>query len=562
MRGPRTHYRVPMPAPLVSLRGVTKRYGGVTALDGVSFDVAAGSLHAVCGENGAGKSTLMKVLAGVVTDHGGEVLLRGEPVRFAATRDAEAAGVAIIHQELNLVGGLSAAANVFLGRERRTRLGLLDERAMRRGAADLFAELGADLDPAARVDTLRVGDAQLVEIARALAVRAETELRAETESRAETKSRAGGDGGRGSLLIMDEPTSALTGAEAERLFAVIGRLRAAGVTVLYISHKMDEVFRLADAVTVLRDGRHVCTVPLSDTTPREVIHRMVGREVELATADGTAGETAGHGEPGAAVLSVKNLSLPHEARPGRWRLRDVSLELRAGRVLGVAGLMGAGRTELLESLFGLRPAATGEVLLRGEPVRFDHPAGATAAGLALVPEDRKRAGLLGHLSVRANLTACTLGESTRAGLLSRRRERAAAAESVDRLGIRLGGGDVRRGLEANVLGLSGGNQQKCVLARWLRTNPDVLLLDDPTRGVDVGAKAELYRTVRGLCGRGMAILLTSSELPELFTLCDRLLVLCEGRVTAEFDRPAFDERAVMEAATGGARSRGVATPRR
>ena len=404
---------------------------------------------------------------------------------------------------------------------------------MRRDAANYFAELGADLDPAARVDTLRVGDAQLVEIARALAVRADAE-------------RSGGDADRGSLLIMDEPTSALTDAEAERLFAVIGRLRARGTTVLYISHKMDEVFRLADAVTVLRDGRHVWTGPRAGTTPREIIHHMVGRDVEPAAAGANADRV-----PGDTVLSVKNLALPHEARPGRWRLRGVSFDLRAGEVLGVAGLMGAGRTELLESLFGLRPAATGEILLRGEPVRFAHPAEATAAGLALVPEDRKRAGLLAHLSVRANLTACSLGGLTRGGLVSSRRERAAAAESVESLGIRLGTDDLRTGLEWHVPGLSGGNQQKCVLARWLRTDPSVLLLDDPTRGVDVGAKAELYGTIRELCGRGLAILVTSSELPELLTLCDRLLVLCEGRVTAEFPRERFDERAVMEAATGG-----------
>ena len=502
-----------MTAPLVSVRNVAKRYGGVVALAGVSFDVAAGAFHAVVGENGAGKSTLMKILAGVVTDYEGEVLLRGQPARFAGTRDAEAAGVGIVHQELNLVDELSAAANVFLGRELRTRLGLLDDRAMARRTAGLFAELECGVRPETPVRALRVGDRQLVEIAKSLSVNSD-------------------------LLILDEPTSALTESESARLFRVVARLRARGVTVLYISHKMDEVFAHADAVTVLRDGAHVATLPRAAATPKQVTHLMVGREIEAAHVG--PGRT-----PGAVVLEVENLSLPNpKGHARRWRLKDVSFALRRGEVLGVAGLMGAGRTELLESLFGVsaeRP--TGRVLLDGREVRFRHPREAVRAGLALVAEDRKRLGLFPQMTVRENVTVCTLGEQTTAGVVSAGRERRAAEASMRLLGVKADGP------EANVMSLSGGNQQKCVIARWLRTRPKALLLDDPTRGIDVGAKAEIYKVVDALCRDGLGIVVTSSELPELTTLCDRILVLCEGRVTGEFARGSFDEPAIMEAAT-------------
>ncbi len=502
-----------MTAPLISIRNVTKRFGGVVALNDVSFDVAPGAFHAIVGENGAGKSTLMKILSGVLTDYDGEVLLRGQPVRFAGTRDAETAGVSIIHQELNLVDELSAAANVFLGRERRGRFGLLDDRTMRRQAGALFAELECSIRPETPVRELRVGDQQLVEIAKALSINSD-------------------------VLIMDEPTSALTESEVERLFRVIARLRDKGVTVLYISHKMDEVFRLSDAVTVLRDGRHVTTLRRDEATPKQVTHLMVGREIETT-------HVAGDRTPGEVVLTVDGLSLPYPPGHARkWRLKDVSFELRRGEVLGIAGLMGAGRTELLESLFGVteqRPA--GRILLDGQPVDFRHPREAVQAGLALVTEDRKRLGLFPQLTVRDNITVCTLGETTQAGIVSSRAERRQASESVQMLGIKTDGTD------AGILSLSGGNQQKCIIARWLRTKPKVLLLDDPTRGIDVGAKAELYRVIDDLCRQNIGIIVTSSELPELLTLCDRILVLCEGRLTGEFQRGSFTEQAIMEAAT-------------
>jgi ABC-type sugar transport system ATPase subunit len=498
--------------PIISTRKVTKRFDGVAALGEVSLDITAGELHAVVGENGAGKSTLMKCLAGVITDYQGALLVRGQTVHFRGTTDAQRAGVGIIHQELNLVEQLSAAANIFLGRERLGRLGLLDDRAMERAAAELLAQLECHADPRAPVGQLRVGDQQLVEIAKALSLDAE-------------------------ILIMDEPTSALAETEVARLFRVIERLRSRGVTILYISHKMDEVFRLADRITVLRDGRLVRTVARGETTPREITHLMVGREIEETTL--AAART-----PGDVVLTVDQLSLAWPDHARRWRLRDVSFSLRRGEIVGLAGLMGAGRTELLECLFGASsPVPLGRIVLDGQAVAFAHPADAMRAGVALVTEDRKRLGLFANLDLAANITICTLADLTRAGLIRAGRERSVARQMADRLAIRAATVDASMG------SLSGGNQQKAIIGRWLLAQPKVLLLDDPTRGVDVGAKAELYRLMDELCAAGLGILLTSSELPELLTLCDRILVLCEGRLTGELARGEATEQRIMELAT-------------
>jgi ABC-type sugar transport system ATPase subunit len=499
-------------AALISIEHITKHFPGVVALDDVSFDIASGELHAIVGENGAGKSTLMKILAGVIPDFEGRLVLRGEPVQFTGTTDAEKAGVSIIHQELNLVEDLSAAANIFLGREMRTRLGFLDDRAMECAAGTLFTELECNVNPRQLVRELRVGDQQLVEIAKALSL--------ETE-----------------ILIMDEPTSALTEAEVARLSRVIARLRQRGVTMLYISHKMDEVFRLADRITILRDGRLVRTLPRTATTPREVTHLMVGREIESV-------HLGGGRQPGDVVLAVRSLSLPWTGHARAWRLRDISFELRRGEIVGIAGLMGAGRTELLECLFGSSPEPPrGSILLEGSEVRFGHPAEALLAGIGLVTEDRKRLGLFAQMTVGENIMMCTLRQAVSGGLLSRRREATLAGRVVEQLGVRTSG------IRAPVTSLSGGNQQKTIIGRWLLTRPKVLLLDDPTRGVDVGAKAELYRLMDRLCREGLGILVTSSELPELLTVCDRILVLCEGRLTAEFSRAEATEQRIMEAAT-------------
>ncbi|MCO6454014.1 MAG: sugar ABC transporter ATP-binding protein [Pirellulaceae bacterium] len=504
--------------PAIAIRHVSKRFSGVVALDDVSIDIMTGELHAICGENGAGKSTLMKILAGVITQYEGELRIRGMPRHFRDTRQAEEAGISIIHQELNLVDQLSAAANIFLGREMSGRGGWIHNRRMEQAAQQLLDELECPIDPRQPAGELRVGDQQLIEIAKALSLRSE-------------------------ILIMDEPTSALTEAEVERLFRVIGRLRKRGVTILYISHKMDEVFRLADRITVLRDGQLVKTLPRHETTRTEITHLMVGREIESVHFPEPR-------QPGDVVLEVQGLSRAWPGHARQWRLRDIHFQLHRGEVLGIAGLMGAGRTELLECLFG---AATdpleGRILLNGSLVLFRHPAEALAAGIGLVGEDRKRLGLFAQLSVRDNINVCTLHHTTTVGLLSGPRQRRQAEQSVERLAIKTAG------VEAPITSLSGGNQQKCILGRWLLTNPDVLLLDDPTRGVDVGAKAELYRLMDQLCRQGLGIILTSSELPELLAVCDRILVLSEGRQTAEFRRNEATEQKIMEAATarvGGA----------
>jgi ribose transport system ATP-binding protein len=498
--------------PRLEMRAITKHFGGVHALEGVTFAARAGEVHALCGENGAGKSTLMKILAGAIPEFDGQIVLDGAPVAFAGPRDAEDAGVRIIHQELNLVPDLTVAANIFLGREMTGKFGLVDNRAMERRARAMFERLGTPIDPRSRVGDLRIGDQQMVEIAKSLMFEA-------------------------SILIMDEPTSALSDAEVARLFRVIDDLRKAGTTVLYISHKMNEVFTLSDAVTVLRDGRFVASASRRETTPEQVVRWMVGREI------------AGlHFEPGRVAdrvtLDVRDLSLPSRPGSGRPSLNGLTFQARAGEVVGIAGLLGAGRTELLEALFGASAEPPrGTIVLDGQPARFRRPDQAIAAGVALVTEDRKTRGLFDQMTVAENITLASLGAMTGRGLVSRRAERSAVHQAIQDLSIKTAGG------RAAITSLSGGNQQKCIIARWLLTEPKLLLLDEPTRGIDVGAKAEIYALIRRLAGAGMAILMTSSELPELLTVCDRILVLCEGRLTAEFPRAEATEESIMHAAT-------------
>ncbi len=498
--------------PLLSIQQVTKRFPGVVALEDVWFNVQRGELHAIMGENGAGKSTLMKILSGVITEYEGAVLLRGQPTAFGGTRDAEAAGVSIIHQELNLVEQLSAAANIFLGREKRTRFGLIDNRGMQQAAATLLGLLECSIRPEQLVGELRVGDQQLIEIAKAISLEAE-------------------------ILIMDEPTSALTETEVARLYRVIDRLRARGVTILYISHKMDEVFRLADRITVLRDGKLVKSVDRAGVSRREITHLMVGRELEQTRlGDGRM--------PTETVLQVQNLCLAWPGHARQWRLKDINFSLRRGEILGFAGLMGAGRTELLETLFGARMEKhSGQIVLDGQPVAFSHPQQARRAGVALVTEDRKRLGLFSQMSVGKNITVCALSDAAPGGVINPSIEAQLARQSIQELGVKTSG------VEASITSLSGGNQQKAIIGRWLLTKPKVLLLDDPTRGIDVGAKAEIYRLLDRLCRQGLGIIVTSSELPELLTVCDRIIVLCEGRQSGEFARGEATEQNIMEAAT-------------
>jgi ribose transport system ATP-binding protein len=500
--------------PQLEMRHISKSFGGVRALSDVSFTARAGEVHAICGENGAGKSTLMKVLAGAITAYEGEIHLDGRPVRFSGPRQAEEIGIRIIYQELNLVPQLTVADNIFLGREKSLGgwFGWLDERAMETQTRRLFDRLGTPIAPGAKVGDLRIGDQQMVEIAKALAEGA-------------------------AILIMDEPTSALSDSEVARLFRVIADLRQAGTTVLYISHKMNEVFTLADRVTVLRDGQFVASAPRQATSPGQIVRWMVGREI-------AALQYEPHPIRGQPVLEVEDLSVPTPPSSGRPSLRDITFSVRAGEVLGVAGLLGAGRTELLEAIFGaslFHPA--GAIRLEGRPVRFTHPDQAITAGIAMVTEDRKTMGLFDRMTVAENITIRRLPELTMGPLVNPKAEDRAVAWSVKELAIKTAGGDLP------VTSLSGGNQQKCILARWLLIGPKVLLLDEPTRGIDVGAKSEIYGLIRRLAAQGRAIVMTSSELPELLAVSDRIIVLCEGRLTAEIPRAIATEEAIMHAAT-------------
>jgi ABC-type sugar transport system ATPase subunit len=496
----------------LQMSSITKRFGGVHALEGVDFFAKAGEVHSLCGENGAGKSTLMKILAGAITDYQGQIKLNGQPVAFHGPKAAEDAGVRIIHQELNLVPDLSVAANIFLGRELTSKFGLIDDRQMEYRARAMFDRLGAPIDPRARVGDLRIGDQQMVEIAKALMFDA-------------------------AILIMDEPTSAISDSEVARLFRVINDLRKSGTSIIYISHKMNEVFTLSDRVTVLRDGRFVATAERSATDATQVVRWMVGREI--------AGlHFSPHHSKDNVVLDVQSLCLRSRPGSGRPSLRDLSFNVRAGEIVGIAGLLGAGRTELLEALFGASAESPdGTIKLKGKPVRFSRPDQAIAARVALVTEDRKTLGLFDQMTVAENITMAQLADLTTIGLVDPRLEATAVAKSIADLSIKTAGG------RAAILSLSGGNQQKCIIARWLLTNPQLLLLDEPTRGIDVGAKAEIYALIRRLAENGMAILMTSSELPELLTVSDRILVLCEGRLTAELPREEATEENIMDAAT-------------
>jgi ribose transport system ATP-binding protein len=499
--------------PLLSARGIGKRFGGIVALSDVAFDMRRGEVHALMGENGAGKSTLMKILSGVYADYGGEIVLDGAPVRFANVRQAEAAGIAIIHQELNLVPELSVADNIFLGRERRIAGLIIDRKASREAARALLARLGIELDPDARVGGLRVGEQQLVEIAKALSLNAR-------------------------LLIMDEPTSALSPAECERLFKIVRQLTADGVAIVYISHRIDEVMHLADRVTVFRDGRHVLTLPIADLTQERFIAAMVGRELLAAHHEAPKASDA-------ILLSVRGLKLRKPSRHGmREVVRGVSFDLAAGEILGIGGLLGAGRTEILESLFGASGGQVeGDIFLDGVPVGIPSPREARRLGLAMVTEDRKTQGLHLAASITDNVALPLVSRLSRFGIRAFGREAELARDAVRSLGIRASGIGQAAGT------LSGGNQQKVVIGKWLATRPRILLLDEPTRGIDVGAKREIYDlTFRLAREEGLGIIVVSSELPELLLLSDRILVMSEGWQRGILAREEATEERFMQLA--------------
>jgi ribose transport system ATP-binding protein len=475
-------------APILEVRNIAKQYPGVRALDGVDFDVRAGEVHCLLGPNGAGKSTLIKCVSGAVAPTEGEILVGGEPLPTGSPSESMARGVGTIYQELDLVDDLTVAESVFLGHEPK-RAGILDREKMRRETAELLERLDhSNISPRQHVRTLRPAGQQIVSIARALSRRVR-------------------------LLIMDEPSAILDDHEIETLFGVVRRLTADGVGVIYISHRLDEVKRIGDRVTVLSDGRTVATALPADTPQDDLVEHMVGRKVEQLYPERQKGN-------GKVLLEVKGVARHPEIKPA-------SLEVRAGEVVGIGGLVGAGRTELLRLIYGLDPTDEGEVVLDGKKLPSGRPQAAIAAGLGLAPEDRKSQGLLLEWSLANNVTLADLGPYRRGGLLSPRAERKAAAEQLRALNTKPD--DPR----ARARELSGGNQQKVVLARWLMRHCKVLLFDEPTRGVDVGAKAEIYKLISELARSGRGVLVVSSELPELIGICSRILVMREGELVAE-----------------------------
>ena len=495
--------------PFLELQRIVKTYPGVTALENVDLQVSAGEVVGLIGENGAGKSTLMKVLGGVVAPDGGRIVVDGVAHEALSVTRSLAAGIAFVHQELNLFENLDVAANIFIGREPRWGgpLRLIDRRRIHAAVGPLLERLELDFAPGTPVAELSIAQRQMVEIAKALSLEAR-------------------------LIIMDEPTSSLTIAETERLLAVIAGLRAQGVAIVYISHRLGEVAACADRVVCLRDGHLAGTLDKGEIDHARMIRLMIGRDLKaLYTEPGRA--------PGAG-LRVENL------RTRAFPDRTVDLEVRRGEILGLAGLIGSGRTSLARTIFGIDPAAGGSITLDGEPLTIDAPRRAIGRGIYLVPEDRKRSGLVLEFPIRVNVTLADLEDHARYGLVSRRRETETAERERERLNIRT------PGVETEVVTLSGGNQQKVVLARWLAMRPAVVIFDEPTRGIDVGAKSEIYAILRELADAGVAILMISSDMEEVIGVSDRIVVMHEGRISGMLERERFSEENVLHLAVRSA----------
>jgi D-xylose transport system ATP-binding protein len=496
--------------PLLEMRNIVKTFPGVKALDGVSFNLRSGEIHALVGENGAGKSTLMKILGGVYSHYDGEIRINGKPQRFRDVHESQQAGVAVVFQELSLVPELTVGENIFLGREP-SRLGLVQWNQLYSEAGKLLAKLGVDIDPRTPAGQLGTGRQQLVEIGKALSHEAK-------------------------ILVLDEPTAALTDTEAESLFTILATLRSEGIGSIYISHRLKEVFRLSDRITVLRDGRTVGTEPTSQLNERQVITKMVGREVSQLFPDVDRQRSQ-------TIFEARHISA--EDRAGKVLVNDVSFSVARGEVLGIAGLMGAGRTELLMALFGVFPGrVTGEILIDNRPVKITSAADAIANGVGFVTEDRKRSGLVLNESVIANMTLASLARVSGQFFTNESREVAASSPLFQSLRVKANSLFTVAGT------LSGGNQQKVVLAKWLMNQTRILFLDEPTRGIDVGAKQEVYGIINQLAQSGLAVVMVSSELPEVLGLCDRILVLHQGQLTGEFAREEATPEAVMACATG------------
>lgn len=490
--------------PVLELADVQKAFGSVIALRSGTISVDAGSIHALVGENGAGKSTLVKIVAGLYQRDAGTFRLRGEDVDFTSTAQSKAAGVAVIYQEPTLFPDLSVTENIFMGRQPTGRFARIDRKAMRREVERLFTRLGVAIDPDRLAEGLSIADQQVIEIAKAVSLDA-------------------------SLLIMDEPTAALSGREVDRLFAIARSLRDEGRALIFISHRFDEVFALCDTITVMRDGAYIATGAIADTSVDEIVRQMVGREVtELFPK-----QPAEIGEP---LLEVDGLTTPGV-------FHDISFTVRSGEIVGLAGLVGAGRSEVARAIFGVDSYREGAVRMRGKPIPQGEPTAAMRAGIALVPEDRRKQGLVVESGVGRNITLAIRRELARFGLLTTAMENRAAEVWASRLEVKA------QALDTVAATLSGGNQQKVVLAKWLATKPEVLIIDEPTRGIDVGTKAEVHRLLSQLAGEGMGILMISSELPEVLGMADRVLVMREGRITAEIDRADATSENVMYAAT-------------
>ena len=493
-------------APILELEGICKTFPGVRALDQVRFDVNAGEVHALLGENGAGKSTLIKIVSGVYRPDSGTIHVDGQPVSFSNPREAQERGVSTIYQELSLYPELSVAENIFIGHAPRNSLRMVDWNAMYAGAREVLASLNIhDMDVRRKVGTMNVGNRQRVEIAKALSQKAR-------------------------ILIMDEPTAALTEADVERLFGIVRLLRERGVGIVYITHRLNEVFELANRVTVLRDGQYVGTKLVSETREADLISMMVGRTIDQMFPKLEA-------EIGAPVLEVRELS----RRPNP---RSVSMMVRAGEIVGLAGLVGSGRSELAQVIFGIAPAESGQILIEGKAVQIRNPGQAMNLGIAYVPEDRGTQGLIKQMRIRENVSLAVLRHLVHGIFIDNAGEKTLAEESIQQLNIRA------YSVNQVVNKLSGGNQQKVVLGKWLACKPQLLIMDEPTRGIDVGAKAEIHRMMSTLAQQGLAIIMISSELPEIMGMSDRILVMREGRLVAEFDRAEATQERIAAAMMG------------
>lgn len=483
---------------ILTLKNITKEFPGVKALDDVTINIERGTIHGLVGENGAGKSTLIKVLAGIYQPNKGEIILDGKPCRFNSPIEARRAGISVVHQEIKLAEPLSVAENMFLGNVQ-LKNGLVDWKGMRRRAREIVEDLGMDIDINAQVSSLTVAKKQIVEIMHAI----------------NNNSR---------ILIMDEPSAVLTDRELEVMFRIVKQLRDKGITIIYISHRLDEIFGLCSNVSVLRDGRHIDTIPVASVDRQGLINMMVGREMgqEYPKEVGNVGGT---------ILEVKNLS--------RGILQDISFEVKSGEVFGISGLVGAGRTELARAILGIDKPESGEVYVRGKKVHYRTFADAIRDGLGLIPEDRKLQGLVQIMSVKRNTTLVNMKRVLRAGVISSSLEEKLSKEYADKLHV------ITPSMETEVQYLSGGNQQKVVIAKWLFQNSEILFLDEPTRGIDVGAKAEIYRLINRMAKEGKTIIMISSEMPELLGMCDRIMVMHEGHKMGELNAAEATQAKIM-----------------